>query len=400
MSKLRSLSILFLVLSLFSILGCETDIDIIAPKKDVTVVYGVLEETKTRHYIRINKAFIGEESASVLAATQGVNEYSDNELQAVVIEYLNGEERNRWPLSSEYISNKEDGLFFSDSNKVYYFDADLRISSDQSSFVYRLECTINVEGEETKVVSAETEVIGGGIVPITLVKPRIANSSSEDRAEIDFVANGEYRNSLDITWQRPAGGVSFTSYYRFYYTEVDIATGERNRDSLLYTIGTKRVKLNESESAGEVNFIMNPEEFYIRMNTEFEDYNFDNPGFIRYASDTLEFFLEIADNTLATYIEVNQPSTEISQERPEYTNVTNGIGVFGSRYLATTRVKGGIAETNSGRVFESASLEELLYSNQVTGLDPETGQELSHLTSQKGFKVENGRCNDATRTCR
>jgi hypothetical protein len=400
MSKLRSLSILLLTLSLFSILGCETDIDIIAPKKDVTIVYGILEETKTRHYIRINKAFIGEESASVLAATQGVNEYSDSELQAVVIEYLNGEERNRWPLSSEYISSKEDGLFFSDSNKVYYFDADLRISSDQNTFVYRLECTINVEGEETKVVSAETEVIGGGIVPITLVKPRIANSSSEDRAEIDFVANGEYRNSLDITWQRPAGGVSFTSYYRFYYTEVDITTGERKRDSLLYMIGTKRVKLNESESSGEVNFTMNPEEFYIRMNTEFEDYNFDNPSFYRYASDTLEFFLEIADNTLATYIEVNQPSTEISQERPEYTNVTNGIGVFGSRYIATTRVKGGIAKTNSGRVFESGSLEELLYSNQVTGLDPETGQEFSHLTSKKGFKVENGRCNDETRTCR
>jgi len=395
------LSILFLSISLFSILGCETDIDIIAPQKDVTIVYGILEETKTRHYIRINKAFIGEESASVLAATQGVNEYSDNELQAVVIEYLNGEERNRWPLSSEYISSKEDGLFFSDSNKVYYFDADLRISSDQNTFVYRLECTINVEGEETKVVSAETEVIGGGIVPITLEKPRF-KSNSEERLELEFIDRGsaDYRQALDVQWSRPAGGVGFTTYYRFYYTEVDINTLSRSRDSLLFAIGSKRISTKEAENSGSIDFSMNPEEFYIRMKTEFDDYNFDNPSFYRYASDTLEFFLEISDNTLSTYIEVNQPSTEISQERPEFTNVTNGIGVFASRYLATTRVKGGIDKTRSGRVFTSESLEELLYSNQVTGLDPETGQELSHLTSKKGFKVENGRCNDETLTCR
>jgi len=125
MSKVRSLSFLFLSISLFSLIGCETDIDIIAPQKDVTVIYGLLEEAKTQHFIRINKAFIGEESANVLAATSGVNEYSEEELQAVVIE-LNkqtGQETNRWVLQSTYSTDKEEGVFFSDSNKVYSFNA-------------------------------------------------------------------------------------------------------------------------------------------------------------------------------------------------------------------------------------------------------------------------------------
>ncbi len=406
MSKLRSISFLFLALSMITIVGCETEIDIIAPQKDVTVIYGLLEENKSRHYIRINKAFIGEESASVLAKTQGVNEYSDDELQAVVFEISKKEPNededtiNRYPLTSTYITSKSDGLFFNDSNKVYYFDAVLKISNGNNTFVYRIECTINVEGEETKVVTAESGVIGGGDVPLTLVKPRLANSTTEDRSEIDFVGNGDYRNSLDVTWMRPAGGVSFTSFYRFYFTEVDIVTNERSRDSLLFAIGTKRVTTQESTNSGEVNFTMNPEEFYIRMKTQFEDYNFDNPTFNRFASDTIEFFLEVADNTLATYIEVNQPSTAIAQERPEYTNVENGIGVFASRYLASTRKKVGLDKVNSGRVFNSSTLEELLYSNQVTGVNSETGQELSHATSKKGFRVEGGRCNDVTQICR
>ena len=63
MSRLRLLSFLILLLSVVSIIGCETDIDIIAPKRDVTVIYGLLEPNQTRHYIRINRAFIGEEGS-------------------------------------------------------------------------------------------------------------------------------------------------------------------------------------------------------------------------------------------------------------------------------------------------------------------------------------------------
>ena len=400
MSKLRSLSFLFLSISLFSLIGCETDIDIIAPQKDVTVIYGLLEEAKTQHFIRINKAFIGEESANVLAATSGVNEYSEEELQAVVIE-LNkqtGQETNRWVLQSTYSTDKEEGVFFSDSNKVYSFNANLNLNS-----LYRIECTVNVEGENTKIVSAETSLIGNGVAPVTLVKPRLANTTSEDRAELDFVSNGEYRNTYEITWQRPAGGISFTAYYRFYYTEVDLATQVRSRDSLLYTIGTKRISTSDADNTGSIDFTMNPEEFYIRMNTAFDDYNFTNPSFDRIASDTIEFFMEVADNTLATYIEVNQPSTEIAQESPDYTNVNNGIGIFASRYLASTRIKESPENVKSGRVFNSASLEELLYSNQVNSVTVlDNGEEVpdSQLTSRKGFKVAGGRCNDLTKTCR
>ncbi|MDC1220409.1 hypothetical protein N8Z95_01685, partial [bacterium] len=110
-----------------------------------------------------------------------------------------------------------------------------------------------------------------------------------------------------------------------------------------------------------------------------------------------------ADNTLATYIEVNQPSTEIAQESPDYTNVNNGIGIFASRYLASTRIKESPENVKSGRVFNSASLEELLYSNQVNSVTVlDNGEEVpdSQLTSRKGFKVAGGRCNDLTKTCR
>lgn len=393
MSRLRLLSFLFLLLSIVSIMGCETDIDIIAPKRDVTVIYGLLEPNQTRHYIRINRAFIGEEAASILANEPGITEYMDEELTTFIYEFnpQNNNISRTWQLQSAYITSKEEGNFFSDSNKVYYFDATLDVDKH-----YRIECTVNVEGEETKIVSAESSVIGnkassGGIEEVRLIKPNLIGSSSDpsqaDRAEVDFLANGEYRQSQTVTWLKAAGGVAYTCYYRFYYTEVDQNTGERSRDSLLFTIGSKRVN---PDQGGEISFSMNPEEFFIRINQSIDDYDFDNAVFDRVASDTLQFFLEVADNTLATYIEVNQPATEILQEQPEYTNVTNGIGVFASRLITSTRKKD--KEYESGRVFKSAALEELLYSNQVAS-------DVSYNTSVKGF-TRPGRCNDATKSCR
>ena len=36
---------------------------------------------------------------------------------------------------------------------------------------------------------------------------------------------------------------------------------------------------------------------------------------------------------MATFIDVNKPSTGIIQEKPEYTNITDGLGLLSSRYF-------------------------------------------------------------------
>ena len=45
----------------------------------------------------------------------------------------------------------------------------------------------------------------------------------------------------------------------------------------------------------------------------------------------IKFYLSVAGDELNTYLEVNEPATGIIQEKPEYTNVINGIGIFSTR---------------------------------------------------------------------
>jgi hypothetical protein len=55
---------------------------------------------------------------------------------------------------------------------------------------------------------------------------------------------------------------------------------------------------------------------------------------------------------------VNEPSSGIVQEKPDYTNVENGIGLFSCRYLKTT-------ETPSVKMRVGPSTEERLINENL-----------------------------------
>ena len=45
--------------------------------------------------------------------------------------------------------------------------------------------------------------------------------------------------------------------------------------------------------------------------------------------------MTVGTEDLDTYLKVNEPITGIVQQRPVFTNINNGIGIFSSRYTFT-----------------------------------------------------------------
>jgi hypothetical protein len=45
-----------------------------------------------------------------------------------------------------------------------------------------------------------------------------------------------------------------------------------------------------------------------------------------------DIILVSASDDLYTFIQVNAPSTGLIQEKPEFTNISNGLGIFSSRF--------------------------------------------------------------------
>ena len=64
---------------------------------------------------------------------------------------------------------------------------------------------------------------------------------------------------------------------------------------------------------------------------------------VRYFN-SIDLVMTVGSEDLNTYIKVNKPITGIVQERPQFTNINNGIGLFSSRY---TKVRYGFPLTSS-----------------------------------------------------
>ena len=54
---------------------------------------------------------------------------------------------------------------------------------------------------------------------------------------------------------------------------------------------------------------------------------------IKRVAGRIDYIFSVASEDLNTYMEVTEPSSSIVQYRPPFTNITNGIGLFSSRFI-------------------------------------------------------------------
>ncbi|MBK8340464.1 MAG: hypothetical protein IPK99_10945 [Flavobacteriales bacterium] len=111
--------------------ACSTDLEVTAPYKEITVVYGLVSKTasngvdeQTRHYVKINKAFLGDGDALLYALVPDSSEYSDETLppqDRYVEDVDNGAQ---YPLI-DTLMPRDPGVFNSPLHKMYYFDASI-----------------------------------------------------------------------------------------------------------------------------------------------------------------------------------------------------------------------------------------------------------------------------------
>ena len=67
----------FSFISIFIFYSCKTDFDVNAKWKDITVVYGLLNQNDSLHLIKVNKAFLGSEDAYIMAKHSDSINYSN-----------------------------------------------------------------------------------------------------------------------------------------------------------------------------------------------------------------------------------------------------------------------------------------------------------------------------------
>lgn len=309
-------NLLFLILPL--LFSCETDFDVNANWKDVTIVYGLIDPNNEDQLIKINKAYLGQGDAIQMASISDSTNYDPSNL-IVKIHRVREQVFNTYDTLStvvltDTVLDKDDGLFSTDDNIIYTFKKPSSFYNTNS--IYVLEILNLSSGQK---VTSETEII---------------NSFGFESLNPSFewgLYNGELADSLrfrtkNIEWQNSNNGVIYQLDILINYLESGIVKSLSWSQPIV------------EYSSGNMSLKIKGDQFF-----QFLENNLDNNTTKQFLN--LDLVMTIGAQDLKTYIDVNQPFSGIVQERPVFSNIDNGVGLFSSRYTYDD-IK-GIELTNS-----------------------------------------------------
>lgn len=332
----------FFIIGLAALLffnGCSTEVDLNADYNSKTVVYGLLDPKADIQWIKINKTFLGDGNNLDYATIRDSSEYRWEEFSRLAVEmYIDGDYVTEFPLNDTLLSNKEiNGIFYGPEQTVYYFQTPFVNGEAQlnEEATYRLV----IDFVERPDVSAETNVVK--TTDIGFISPQPTSTL--------LMASNQAGNAVDYKTVniRFSTGENIKLYdfsLKFNYTEV--LNGERDTTSIEYNLGSYKSTstgggmLTDYEYSGLAffTFLGNRLEAVEGMRREIGVFDGSR-------TRCFDLRMSVANEDLATYIEVNSPVTGVIQERPTWSNIDNGIGLFASR--SSVEVK-GIGVTGAG----------------------------------------------------
>jgi hypothetical protein len=298
---------IYLILGVFAVIltSCETDFDVNAEWEEVTVVYGLLnagigEETQK---IRINKAFLGKMDALQMAQYADSINFDQGELAIKVIRVKDNGIRDTIALD-EVPTLRNEGVF-NDSIIVYTFENNNFLNSNS---IYELLIKNNITGNEvsstTNIISGFNFDMGAGF-PFGFIETWNPGNPSATKFSSTVVTWG---NSTD-------NGVQYQIELIFNYNENDIAK------NLIYTSSVlEETNIFEFEGEKFFNFLKN---------------ELVKDPLIERKFLSIDLIMTVGSEDLKTYRIINEEITGIVQQRPQFTNINNGLGLFSSRFTKT-----------------------------------------------------------------
>ncbi|GAA4457332.1 hypothetical protein [Rurimicrobium arvi] len=198
--------------------SCNDKLEIAAPYKNITVVYGLLDMTDSAHYIRIEKAFMdGNQSAVDMAKVPDSSFY--NALTVSMKEFnAGGTLINTYALSRVNLDNegyaKDTGAFFSTPNYAYKFKGLLNSGNTYRLMIYNTATGV--------MDSAETNVIDSNTASFGLTEWKLAAQTISFAREYTFDGDKLYQKTYTVNV--PKNASVFQLYLRFNWVDSNIAT--------------------------------------------------------------------------------------------------------------------------------------------------------------------------------
>lgn len=302
--KLKNIqAILFAICVGIAFNSCRSEVDIAGNYQETTVVYGLLNQYDTVQYVRIQKAFLVNDNVLDYTKVPDSIYYKPEDL-TVVIEKLNPNSNmvEQTITMTPTQLPKDSGIFASGNMLIYKTNAAL-----DSSRIYRLKVTNLKSG---KVTTGKTKLVNGLVI-------KNPNSFSTTSANL----NPPSKNGYDIRWKPANNAVLYQVVITFDFIETDVITGNSKADSIVWSFASVY-----RTGSGDITYNLPHNSFfqYVKEKVPYKEN-------VQRKIGKLNFRIYAGTDELYQYTNINKPSTGLIQEKPLYTNIENGLGIFSAR---------------------------------------------------------------------
>lgn len=354
-SKLFQLAalLIFIIAGTLTLSSCEDEIEINAPYEEVTVVVGLLDPNEDVHFVKINKLFAGEDNALALAKDRGEAEYGE-EITAIVEEYdynaLSNDTvaTNRsWLLTDTIVSAKDSGIFYYPEQTVYKFEARLK-RPDYNNEVYPLY-KLSVNRPDGTEVSSWTPVVQVPITNgVTVIDAVVTNLNGYRNSGVGFMNSTTVNPSVRFNILPPVFTKGLEMNLIFNWRDFDASNNLLADRSVEIPMGTQSVGTvaKTGNQRQDQTFRISGEAFYEAVAANTTPILSSEAVKRQPDSASIELNLWLAGEELQTFIDLNSPSQTLLEEKPAYTNIENGLGVWSSRTNLSVDLKMSQASMN------------------------------------------------------
>lgn len=324
MKIVRFISVFFVFIGVFN--SCTTDVDMYADYKDTPIIYAMLNSKADTNFVKITRAFCGTNdnpiNANEVALIYDSSNY-EGKLDARLIEFQSTYDNHYEPTNRELIldtltvHNKEEGVFYSPDQIVYYTAEPLRNGNSR----HRIRYELVIVKPDSDTVTALTTMVGSEDFAITSGSANFQITPTDAMGKIIFRADG-VASVYEITMQ-------------FNYREQHNGQEMKYR-SVSRSFGTKplssyaRVEFTDNAYYEEysLNWL-----FYALANAIGNDtvVNPNHPNVVRYADDFVVTISAAGDELYYYYLANEAQESFAGGLFTAYSNIDGGYGLFSSR---------------------------------------------------------------------
>lgn len=342
---MKKTSVFLLLTIVFGLLisSCENSLDILDEYKETPIVYGLLNKNDTVHYVRIQKGFLGEGNALLMAQYTDSIYYDTSEVEVRIYSLINGQQTDTILLKPNFSKEKEEGLFTNEKHRLYQLFLQERINGNISLKPYFKLKTDAVYRFELK-----NKTSGLTSVATTNLVESISQQSLFPSSKINLASDFPYNVKIGSAKNGKVYGLIMRFKYKEFKPGATVGT-DKQVDYYFDNI------LSTTNNGGQsLTFLLDGASFFSYLKQRIPK---DNSVSRPIGSVAADFIFTVGTPDLYNYIQVNAPGNTVNYI-PEYTNLSNGKGIFTSRWSSTV----------SNIKFNTPSQDSLLYGKYTTGL--------------------------------